>query len=92
MENKVRGFLSNLTRKCNASCEEKLKICSQTCVTCCVFNDIYLLTGHPFCETPTGQVELLHCFGLEGNLKKSRAVEEKKARDEKLFSLISLYT
>lgn len=57
-----------------------------------VFNDIYLLTGHPFCETPTGQVELLHCFGLEGNLKKSRAVEEKKARDEKLFSLVSLYT
>lgn len=54
-----------------------------------VFNDIYLLTGHPFCETPTGQVELLHCFGLEGNLKKSRAVEEKKARDEKLF--ITLY-
>lgn len=44
-----------------------------------VFNDIYLLTGHPFCETPTGQVELLHCFGLEGNLKKIASCRRKES-------------
>lgn len=49
-----------------------------------VFNDIYLLTGHPFCETHTGQVELLHCFGLEGNLK-NRELSKKRKREMKNY-------
>lgn len=43
-----------------------------------VFNDIYLLTGQPFCETPTGQVELLQ-FWVGRESKKITSCRKKES-------------
>mgnify|MGYP006891496333 CR=1 FL=1 len=56
-----------------------------------VFNDIYLLTGQPFCETPTGQVELLQFWVGRESKKITSCRKKESARWKIIFTHITLY-